>query len=289
MNKLKRRMNLFYIPALLIMLFFVAYPLFQTLQRSFYQWNGYSANMKFIGIENYLEMFSDDKFWGAFRNTIIYGFGSTLLQNVFGLLVALLVNTRFKGNGIVRVIVYLPVMISGLIMGYIMYFFFSFDNGILNDIIGLFGIAPIDWLSNPVIGIISITLINSWQYVGLCMIVYLAGLQSISKSYYEAAAIDGVSPWGRFRYITLPLLMPSITSAVIVNLIGGLKLYDVVASLTNGGPVNTTHSLSTYISYQYFNAERAGYSAAIGIVVFLLILVVSNIGNSFFAKREVEM
>ena len=165
----------------------------------------------------------------------------------------------------------------------------AFDNGILNDIIGLFGMEPVNWLANPVIGIISITLINSWQYVGLCMIVYLAGLQAISTAYYEAAAIDGVSPWGRFRYITLPLLMPSITSAVIVNLIGGLKLYDVVTSLTNGGPVNKTHSLATYISYQYFNAERAGYAAAVGIVVFLLILAVSTVGNNFFAKREVQM
>lgn len=282
-------MNWFYVPAIVLMLFFVAYPLLQTFQRSFYQWNGYSANMKFIGIENYTYMIHDHKFWTAFRNTFIYGFGSTLLQNVFGLLVALLVNSKFKGNSVVRVVVYLPVMISGLIMGYIMYFFFAFDNGILNDIIGLFGKEPVNWLANPKTGIIAITLINSWQYIGLCMIVYLAGLQGISASYYEAAAIDGVNTWGRFRYITIPLLMPSITSAVIINLINGLKLYDVVTSLTNGGPVNKTHSLTTYISYQYFNAEKAGYAAAVGIVVFLLILAVSTWGNNFFAKKEVEM
>ena len=289
MKRRNRRMNYFYIPAIVLMLLFVAQPLFQTFQRSFYQWNGYSENMKFIGIENYVDMVGDKKFWVSFRNTVIYGFGSTLFQNGFGLLVALLVNSRFKGNGIVRVVVYLPVMISGLIMGYIMYFFFAFDNGILNDIIGLFGHEPVNWLANPATGIASITLINSWQYIGLCMIVYLAGLQGISTSYYEAAAIDGVNSWGRFRYITLPLLMPSITSAVIINLINGLKLYDVVTSLTNGGPVNKTHSLTTYISHQYFNAEKAGYAAAIGIIVFLLILVVSTLGNNFFAKKEVEL
>lgn len=289
MKKRNKRMNLFYIPAILLMLFFVAYPLFQSFQRSFYQWNGYSGNMKFIGLKNYISMFGDKKFWVAFQNTIIYGFGSTILQNIFGLAIALLVNAKFKGNGLIRVVVYLPVMISGLIMGYIMYFFFAFDNGILNDIIGLFGMAPVNWLADSKIGIIAITTINSWQYVGLCMIVYLAGLQGISLSYYEAAAIDGVNTWGRFRYITLPLLMPSITSAVIINLINGLKLYDVVTSLTNGGPVNTTHSLTTYISYQYFNMEKAGYAAAVGIVVFLLILFVSTVGNGFFAKREVEM
>ena len=154
MKRRNRRMNYFYIPAIILMLLFVAQPLLQTFQRSFYQWNGYSENMKFIGIENYADMIGDKKFWTAFRNTLIYGFGSTFLQNVFGLLVALLVNSRFKGNGIVRVVVYLPVMISGLIMGYIMYFFFAFDNGILNDIIGLFGRAPVNWLADPITGIV---------------------------------------------------------------------------------------------------------------------------------------
>lgn len=289
MKKRNRQMNLFYVPAVVLMALFVVYPFGQAIFISFCKWNGYSVNRTFVGLENYISIFSDARLWTAFRNTLIYGFGSTLLQNVFGLAIALLVNSRFKGNNIVRTIVYMPIMISGLIMGYIMYYFLVFDNGVLNDIIAIFGLEPVNWLGNPQIGVAAITLINSWQYLGQCMIIYLAGLQNIPAVYYEAAAIDGVGTWSRFTRITVPLLMPSISSAVILNLIGGLKLYDVVISLTNGGPGFTTHSIMSYINNRYFQGEKAGYAAAIGISTFLFILVVSMIGNSYFAKKEVEM
>ena len=289
MKKRNRYMNFFYVPAILLMALFVLYPFVQALQISFFKWNGYSANMRFVGMENYLYMITDEKFWVAFKNTLIYGFGSTFLQNVLGLAFALLVNSRYKGNNVVRTIVYMPIMIAGLIMGYIMYYFLTYDNGVINDIIGWFGREPQNWLGEPAIGVTAITLINSWQYVGISMIIYLAGLQNIPKMYYEAAAIDGVGTWACFTRITMPLLIPSVSSAVILNLIGGLKLYDVVVSLTNGGPGYTTHSLTSYISNQYFQGEKAGYAAAIGIFTFLFILLVSSAGNRFFAKREVEM
>ena len=121
------------------------------------------------------------------------------------------------------------------------------------------------------------------------MIIYLAGLQNIPKVYYEAAAIDGVGKFACFRHITLPLLVPSISTAVILNLIGGLKLYDVIISLTNGGPGHSTESVMTYISNRYFQAEKAGYASAIGICIFLFILLVSIIMNSYFDRKEVEL
>ncbi|MBQ6680046.1 MAG: sugar ABC transporter permease [Lachnospiraceae bacterium] len=289
MKKRNRRMNLFYIPAVILLLMFIAYPFAQAIRVSFFNWNGYSQNMKFIGIDNYVKMMKDKRFWMAFRNTLVYGFGSTILQNVMGLSFALLVNSRFKGNNVVRTIVYMPIMISSLIMGFIMRFFFTFDNGVLNDIIGWFGKDPVDWLADGTRGVIIITLINSWHYMGSCMIIYLAGLQGIPSMYYEAAAIDGVSKWNSFRYITLPMLIPSIQTAVIVNLIGGLKVYEGVVALTNGGPVFRTHSIMSYVSNQYFDQERAGLAAAIGIFNFIFIMIVSTIGNNLFAKKEVEL
>ena len=165
MKKRNRQMNLFYIPAVVLMALFVVYPFGQAIFISVCKWNGYSVNRTFVGLENYISIFSDARLWTAFRNTLIYGFGSTLLQNVFGLAIALLVNSRFKGNNIVRTIVYMPIMISGLIMGYIMYYFLVFDNGVLNDIIAMFGLEPVNWLGNPKIGVAAITLINSWQYL----------------------------------------------------------------------------------------------------------------------------
>ena len=282
-------MNVFYIPALLLILFFVLWPLIEAFRISFTQWNGYSQDYKYIGLKNYLKLFKDSNFLIAFRNTIIYGFGSTLLQNLLGLAYAVFLNSRFKGHSVVRTFIYMPVMISSLIMGYIIYFFVQYNRGIFNEMIGIFGMAPIDWMDSGTRGVIIITLMNSWQYVGIAMVIYMAGLQNIPQMYLEAAEIDGASPWQRFRHITFPLLLPSISSAVVLNLIGGLKLYDVIVSLSGGGPGFSTHSLASYVSNQYFKAQNAGYSAAVGIFTFLFIMVVSNIFTNYFSKKEVDM
>ena len=282
-------MNVFYIPALLLILFFVLWPLIEAFRISFTQWNGYSQDYKYIGLKNYLKLFKDSNFLIAFRNTIIYGFGSTLLQNLLGLAYAVFLNSRFKGHSVVRTFIYMPVMISSLIMGYIIYFFVQYNRGIFNEMIGIFGMAPIDWMASGTRGVIIITLMNSWQYVGIAMVIYMAGLLNIPQMYLEAAEIDGASPWQRFRHITFPLLLPSISSAVVLNLIGGLKLYDVIISLSGGGPGFSTHSLASYVSNQYFKAQNAGYSAAVGIFTFLFIMVVSNIFTNYFSKKEVDM
>ena len=289
MKKRNHRMNFFYIPALLLILFFVLGPLLEAIRISFTQWNGYSQDYKYIGWRNYLKLFQDPNFRTAFRNTIIYGFGSTLLQNLLGLAYAVFLNTRFRGHSIVRTFIYMPVMISSLIMGYIIYFFVQYNGGIFNEIIGLFGKEPIDWMANGNRGVIIITLMNSWQYVGISMVIYMAGLQNIPKMYLEAAEIDGASPWQRFCRITLPLLLPSISSAVVLNLIGGLKLYDIIISLSEGGPGFSTHSLASYVSNQYFNAQNAGYSAAVGIFTFLFIMLVSNLFTTYFNRKEVDI
>lgn len=288
MLKRRRRMYLFYLPALLILLVFILWPFLETLYISLCKWNGYSSVKKFVGLKNYLSIPGDGKFWIAFRNTLIYGLVCTLLQNIIGLASALFVNSKFKGNGAVRVIIYLPIMISGLIMGYIMYFIFAYDRGVLNDILGWFGMKPVNWLANGTLSVAIITLINSWQYAGNCMIIYLAGIQNISSVYLEAAAIDGAGKWQIFRRIKLPLLIPAITTSVIVNLIGGLKLFDPIISLTNGGPNYQTHSLMTYLNAQYFLKEKAGYASAIGIVTFVLIMVLSAVANGWLEKKAVE-
>lgn len=251
-------MNLLYIPAVLLMACFVLYPLARGIYISFFKWNGYSQNMTFIGLKNYLSLLSDKYFKSSFWNTMLYGFGSALLQNVFGLALALFLNSKFKIRNAVRTIIYLPVMISGLLMGYIMYFFFQLNHGVINEIFQYLGKDAINWLADGTRGKIIITLVNSWQYVGIAMIIYLAGLQNIPSMYYEAATLDGGNKWQIFRHVTLPLLTPAMSTAVIQNDIGGLKLNDVIISLTKGGPTLKTHSLSTYISYMYFDSEKAG-------------------------------
>lgn len=288
MKKRRRWINFFYVPAVVFMSLFVVWPLIKGFSVSFYQWNGYSARMKPVGFENYVKLFADRFFISSFWNTILYGVGSCLLQNVFGLLIAVFLNSKFKGRHIVRTIVYLPTMISGLVMGYIMYFFVQYNHGIFNDLLKLFGVEPIDWLRDANRGKLIITLINSWQFVGGPMVIYIAGLQNIPQMYYDAAEIDGASPRKRFFHVTVPLLLPAMSTAVVTNLIGGLKLHDVIVALTSGGPAQKTHSLSTYISYEYFTAEKAGYASAIGIFLFAFIFVTSTLLNRFFHSREVE-
>lgn len=288
MKKRARRLNLMYVPALAIVLIFVLVPLIRSVQTSFYNWNGYSQTRKFIGFKNYLDLFKDKNFKLSFINSIIYGFGSTFLQNIWGLALALFLNMKFRGHKAVRTIVYLPVMISGLIMGYIMYFVVQ-KPGALNEILSWFGREGMDWMASGWIAKLIIVLINSWQYCGICMVIYMAGLQGIPAMYYEAAAIDGATSWQRFRFVTIPLLVPAISSAVIVNLIGGLKLYDVVVSLSGGGPGFATSSLSFYINNRYFQAEKAGYASAVGVVMFLFILLCSTILNRYFRKKEVTV
>ena len=276
------------IPAFLLIIIFMIVPLGNALRVSFFKWNGFSQNMRFIGLENYLSLFSDKVFWRSTANTFVYGFGSTLLQNIFGLAAALFVNKQFKGRNFVRLILYMPIMISGVIMGAIQYYIFSYDNGVLNNFLNLFGIEDIYWMKSGVGSVLIITLINSWQAMGFCMLIYLAGLQNIPQMYQEAARLDGASKWQAFFKVDIPLLMPAITTAVITNLIGGFKLYDIIVTLTNGGPNRKSLSLSYYISLLYFNDEKAGYSSAVGIALFVIIFIVAVPINRYLRSKEVE-
>lgn len=288
-DKRKRRLNWFYLPAVLLMLVFIAYPLCNAIYLSFFNWNGYSVNKTFVGISNYKSMFQDSTFLSSLKNTLVYGFVCTILQQILGLALALFLNSKFKGRNPVRTVIYLPTMISSLVMGYIMYFFFQYNGGVINDILKIFGMEGYDWLGHGASAILIIVLINSWQFVGISMIIYLAGIQGVSQSYLEAATVDGASKWQQFRYITFPLLLPALASSVIYNLIGGLKLYDVIIALTDGGPAKKTHSLATYIANRYFDAERAGYAAAIGAFSFVMIMIISMIVNGYFRKKEAEI
>lgn len=275
-------------PAFLLIVIFMIVPLGNALRVSFFKWNGYSQKMKFIGLKNYRSLFSDKVFWRSTVNTFIYGFGSTLLQNIMGLSAAIFVNKEFKGRNFVRLILYMPIMISGVIMGAIQYYIFNYENGVLNNILNLFGVGNIYWMETGPRAVMIITLINSWQAMGFCMLIYLAGLQNIPKMYQEAALLDGATKRQIFFKVKLPLLMPAVTTAVITNLIGGFKLYDIIVTLTNGGPNRKSLSLSYYISLLYFSDEKAGYSSAVGIALFVIIFLVAVPINHYLRSREVE-
>ena len=276
------------IPALALMVLFIAAPLVNAIRISFFKWNGYSQNMRWYGLKNFVNLFTDDLFWRATLNTFIYGFGSTLIQNVCGLAAALFLNNKFKGRNGVRVILYMPIMISAFIMGQILYYFVQAEGGVFNELLGIIGIPSVYWMKTGLSSTLMITLANSWQYMGLCMIIYLAGLQNIPAMYKEAAKLDGANRVKEFIHVTLPLLIPSITTAVVTNLIGGFKLFDAIVAMSNGGPNRKSMSLSFYISQLYFNDEKAGYASAVGIMTFFIIMIVALPVNAYLRKKEVE-
>lgn len=289
MKKSGMAANFMYLPALILLCVFLIYPFLKGMVISFSNWNGYSQAYQMIGIQNYQRMFRDANVANVIKNTFIYGVGSTLFQNIFGLMLALLVDQKIRGRNFTKTLIYLPAIVSALIMGYVWYYFFQYNGGAINDALALFHVQPVDWLSDGSRAVWIITAVNTFQFVGVAMIIFLAGLQNIPTQYYEAAEIDGATALKRFRHVTLPLLMPAITISVVDNIIGGLKLFDVIMAMTKGGPGYSSQSLSTMMYNLYFVRQNAGYAAAIGNLMFLIICVISIVSLKVLRSREVEM
>lgn len=283
----KNLINLMYMPAVVMFVIFVIYPFLDGVRISLTNWNGYSQEYSYIGFSNYKSLLKDENVIIALKNTFLYGVGSTIIQQIIGLSYAVFLNSKFRARGFARTVIYLPIMVASVIMGYIWYFLLQYNGGAINDILIALGMQPIDFIANGKLMVWIIVLINSLQFCGVSMVIYLAGLQNISEMYYEAARLDGATKLQQFKNITLPLLKPAIVTSVTLNLIGGLKLFDAIKALTNGGPGYTTHSLSTLINYTYFNSQSAGYAAAIGIMLFIIILVTTLVLNKVLDRKDV--
>lgn len=267
--------NLLYVPALALFAVFTIYPLLSGVRLSFTNWDGYTPDFAWVGWANYTRLFTDETFRSVLTNTFVYGIGSTLIQQVLGLGLALALDSKLRGRSVAKAIIYLPVLVSPIVMGTFYYLLFQYDNGALNDVVVAFGGERHAWLSSAASGVALIVVVNSIQFVGTSMIIYLAGLQSIAPEYTEAAMLDGANAWQRFWSVTLPLLQPAFATSIILNLIGGLKLFDVIQVLTGGGPGYASNSVSTLIGRTYFGQQAAGYASAMGVALFVLIAIVS--------------
>ena len=261
------------LPALILFGVFFVYPLLKGIGMSMTNWDG-MGEAKFVGLKNFVDFFSDERAMHDIKTTLIFAIGSAVLLNLVGLGYAFLMNSKFRGKSIARVIIYLPAIISPLIMGYIWYFLLQPGRGFLYHAFSQLGLPdPIgNWMSSYPSALAVLVLVNVWQFAGMTMIIYLAGLQSISSDVLEAALIDGASPWQRYAHVTLPLLMPAIRINVVTNIIGSLSVFDVIMSLTEGGPGYSTESLSIYIMRMCYGS-RTGYSTAVAMILFLIILI----------------
>lgn len=283
-----KSINLLYLPAIALLAVFTLYPLFNGIALSFTNWNGYSAERSNVGFDNYLRLFGDETFRLVLVNTFIYGIGSTVIQQVLGLGLALALDRKMRGRNIARAIVYLPVLVSPVVMGTMYYLLFQYNNGAFNDVMVALGGDRVAWLSESGAAVAIIVVINSLQFLGISMIIYLAGLQSIPQMYHEAATMDGASPLQQFWYVSLPLLQPAFATSIVINLIGGLKLYDVIEVMTGGGPGYSTNSVSTLIGVAYFDNQSAGYASGMGVVLFVIIVIFTLALNTLLNRRRLE-
>lgn len=277
------------IPAIVLFSVFFLYPLARGIGISLTNWKGY-GEAKYVGLSNFIHFFSDKRAKSDMFNTLHFGLVTPLLMNVLGLAYALLLDEKLKGRGIARVIVYLPAIISPLIIGYIWLIVLRRDGGALHDIMNAFGLGAYfkQWLSSPKEAMRVVILINVWQKTGSVMIIYLAGMQSIPQELYEVAHIDGANGRQRFTYITLPLLIPSIKINVITNMIGCLCAMDSIVALTDGGPGYSTETLSLFI-YRMTYGSNTGYATAVALILFFLILVPTFFSYRMLGKRDVEL
>lgn len=276
------------LPAVMLFGLFFIYPLLRGIGLSFTDWDGISPP-RFIGLRNFVDFFNDARALHDVKNTVLFALGSAPLLNAFGLLYALLLDRDFRGRGFVRAAVYLPAVISPLIMGYVWYFILQPERGFLFRLLDSLSIqlSSTNWLAGANTALAVLVLVNVWQYVGMTMVVYLAGLQSIPVQLFEAARIDGADYLGMLRYVTIPLLAPAIKINVVTNIIGSLAVFEVIMALTEGGPGYSTESLSIYIMRMCYG-NFTGYSTAVAIILFFIILAPIVAYLRFARSREVE-
>lgn len=277
------------VPAVILFAIFFVYPLGRGVGISLTDYDGISAP-DFVGFKNFVEFFRDERALKDILNTLQFGLISAALLNIFGLIYALIFDNNTMIKRVCRTIVYIPAVISGLIMGYIWLMILSPETGILYKILQLINAQGLfkDFLGNMDTAMWLIIAVNVWQWVGGPMIIYLAGLQSIPVELYEASKMDGANYLTNLWNITLPLLIPSIKINVITNIIGSLAVFDIIAALTDGGPGYATESLSMFI-YRNTYGGSAGYATAVAIIMFFIVLIPVILSLTVMRSKEVEM
>ncbi|WP_152657704.1 carbohydrate ABC transporter permease [Oceanobacillus sp. CFH 90083] len=280
---------LFIAPALFIYLLYVVYPIIATFEYSFHTWTTAGEKM-FVGLENYANLFADPVFWTSLKNNIWVVLTSVFIQIPLGLIMALLLVSPIKGIRFFNSVYFLPFLVSTVATGMLWVFMFDPLNGIMSQIVSIFGIENIFWLSAPETAMLSILFVVVWQGAPFYMILLRSAIVGIPEELYEAAKIDGASSWQNFKHITLPLLMPTIVTSSILAIVGSLKAFDLFFVMTEGGPNGATEIMGTFMFKQVFMNYNTGYASAIAFVMFFIALTVTIVIQSInSSKRRKEM
>jgi multiple sugar transport system permease protein len=290
--RLKLAPVIFLLPGFILFLLFFLGPMLYSLRISFYDWNIVDTSRStWVGLRNYIDTLTDPIFLRAALNTIAYTVITVVIKMILGLGVALLLNQQIRGRAFFRVAYYVPVITSWVIVSLLFEYMFSAQAGLVNyilkDVLHVIS-ADVRWLADDILALVPICLLDIWKGVGWATIIYLAGLQSIPAELQEAAAVDGANTWKRLRFITIPLLRPTLAFLLVVLVIGGLNAYIPFLLLTNGGnPLDLTHSILTLMYEATFSSMDFGRGAAISYILSIFVFIISWIQLKLL-RRPVE-
>lgn len=272
-------------PYIIYFLIFIAFPVLFSIVLTFHKWNIISP-MQYTGLTNYFHLIHDEFFLKSLVNTLIFLAIHIPLQIIIALFLAEILNQKIKFRGFFRAAFFLPVIVSGVVVTILWQQLYGFDTGLLNRILIFLGLGRVGWLVDPSMAMPSIAIMATWKNVGLYIILFLVGLQTVPKNYYEAADLEGATHWQKFRNITLPMINPTIFMVVVLSTIGGFSLFIEPYIMTGGGPLNSTLSAVLYIYKQGFFYYHMGYSATLGLFFAVLILGVVMFQKKFIEKDK---
>jgi multiple sugar transport system permease protein len=266
---------IFILPSLIGFFAFIVWPMFRGIQISFTEWN-LLRPAKNVGLENYRDAFADPVFWNALKVTAQYVILNIPLQTVIALFMAVVMD-RVTKSEVVRGILIIPYLLSSVIVAMIWFWILDPNLGYLNILLERIGLESQPFFFSLTQGIPTIAGINIWQYMGFNALLFYAGIQSIPKSLYEAATIDGAGEWGMFRRITLPLLRPVMVFVLVTSIVGSFQIFDTVSVTTQGGPIDATRVIVFYIVQNAFSLSKFGYAAAMSVILFCILIVITLI------------
>jgi raffinose/stachyose/melibiose transport system permease protein len=278
---------LFVGPALVLFALFVVVPVIQAVRYSVYNWNGLGPMDNFVGLQNYADALQDEIFTNAVMHNLTIVVLSVIIQLPLGLAIALLLNREIRGRSALRVIVFVPYVLAEVVAG-VVWLLLLQPGGMIDAIFESLGLGDLTqlWLGDPDIALYTVMVVLTWKYLGLAIILFLAGLQGVPRDLFEAAQLDGATWWQVQRRITIPLLGPTIRVWAFLSMIGALQLFDMVWILTKGGPANATRTMATYLINQGTDRSRYGYASAVAVLLFGISLVLAVLYQVFVLRRD---
>jgi multiple sugar transport system permease protein len=273
------------LPAILFLAVFVGFPVVYSLSLSFHDWNLTSETADWVGLANYQALLSDEIFIRSLRQTTVFTVAMTVCVLVLSLAIALLLDLKLRFIAVYRTILYLPAVTSLVAIGIVWVWMFDPQYGLINQLLRILGLEGPLWLSDPNTALMALVITSAWRNIGYFATIFLAGLQGIDITYYEAARVDGASAWHCFWSITLPLLRPTILFVVVMSVILSFQVFALVYVMTGGGPAGSTSVIVFYLYQQAFTYFRMGYASAVGYVLFVIIFVLTIVQFKLFGKQ----